>query len=51
MGRNKTIYVKAENLSTWERGKKLLAFHEGKSLSDFIADQLRGVVEKYEPRT
>jgi hypothetical protein len=41
MPKNKTLYVKDEDVPVWKEAKRLLAFYHGKTLSTFIGEQLR----------
>lgn len=43
---NITIYARTEDRATIERAKKLLAYHEDISLSEFIRQKLKEVVER-----
>lgn len=43
---NKTLYVR--NPHIWERASKLLRFNEDITLSQFIEEQLKMVVEVYD---
>ena len=47
--KNLTMYIaSAEDRETIDRARKLLSFHEDKSLGDLLADAARAVVKKYE---
>lgn len=45
---NRSIYIKDENKAIIERAIKLLAFYEDKNLADFVYEQCKRIVEKYD---
>lgn len=47
---NRTFYVKEGKEQLIKRAAKLLAFHEDKSLSEFIEEECEQIVKRYESK-
>lgn len=47
MPKQKNLYVTEKDAPVWDEAKRLIAFHEGKSLSAYLTEHLRKYVEKH----
>jgi hypothetical protein len=50
MPKQKTLYVTDEDAPVWNEAKRLIPFHEGKSLSAYLTEHLRKYVEKHKAK-
>jgi hypothetical protein len=50
MPKNRTLYVTEEDAPIWDEAKRLVQFHERKSLSAYLTEHLRQYVENHSPR-
>jgi hypothetical protein len=50
MPKNRTLYVRDEDLELWAEAKRLLAFYQRKTLTAFITEKLREYVKEENAR-
>lgn len=50
MAKNRTIYVTDKDAPVWDEAKRLIPFHERKSLSAYLTEHLREYVKKRQLR-
>jgi hypothetical protein len=48
--KNRTLYVRDEDLPLWDEAKRLLAFYQRKTLTGFITEKLREYVKEENAR-
>ena len=46
--KQRSVYVAEKDMPVWDKAKRLIAFHEGKSLSAYLTEHLREYVERRE---
>jgi len=47
MKKQRNVYVTEKDMPVWDEAKRLIAFHERKSLSAYLTEHLREYVEKH----
>lgn len=48
MCKNVTLYANDKDRAVIDRAMKLLAWHEDKSMSQFLVEQAKAIVQKYD---
>jgi hypothetical protein len=48
--KQKSLYVNEKDKPVWKEAKRLIAFHEGLSLSAYLTEHLREYVENFKAK-